>query len=117
MLSESEIESKITELCQGDGLYVRGHEVKAGRAWEIILKAPELKFWEAYQAHSNDPAAKFAFVQSMNVWCSSDQIRCPDNARDAFNAVRARFVGVAEAITSEAAFIQFIGLQADTLEK
>lgn len=117
MLSEQEIEEKITSLCQGDGLYVRGHVVKAGRAWEVILKAPELKYWEAYQAHRNDPAAQHAFIMSMVVWCSSDAVKVPDNARDALNAVRSRFVGVAEAITSEPAFLQFVGLTADTIEK
>jgi hypothetical protein len=117
MLSEQEIEEKITTLCQGDGLYLHGHKVKAGYAWEIIIKAPELKYWEAYQAHRNDPSAQFAFVQSMNVWCSSDALKCSDNARDAFNSVRARFVACAEAITSTPEFQQFVGLQADAIEK
>lgn len=117
MLSEREIEAKISELAGGDGLYLRGHAVKAGRAWEIILRAPEVKSWEAYQMHKNDPASQFAFVQSMNVYCSSDAIVVPADVREAFAAVRGRFVGVAEAITSEPAFLQFVGLQAEAIEK
>lgn len=117
MLSESDIEAKLSELCAGDGLYVRGHAVKAGRAWEVILKAPELKSWEAYCAHSSDPAAQFALVQSMVVWAASDIIATSGTPRDAFTTIRARFVGAAEAICNSHPFQQFVGLQAESLEK
>jgi hypothetical protein len=117
MLSESEIESKISELATGDGIYLHGHAVKAGYAWEVVLKAPELKNWEAYQLRKADPAAQFALVQSMVVWCGSDQVATPAESKQSFAAVRARFVGVAEAITSTLSFQQFVGLEAHELEK
>jgi hypothetical protein len=98
-------------------MYLHGHAVKAGWAWEIILGPPDLRAWEAYQAHKSDPASQFALVQSMNKWCSSDALVVPADARQAFAAVRARFVGVAEAITNQPSFLQFIGLEAHELEK
>ena len=116
MLSASDLETKAADFA-GDVLYLHGHTVKAGYAWEILLKAPELRAWEAYQLHKEDPSAQFALVQSMTVWCASDMIKCPDNARDALNAVRARFVGVAEAIASRPEFLQFVGLEAHGIEK
>jgi hypothetical protein len=116
MLSETELESKAAEF-NGDVLYLHGHTVKGGYAWEVLLKAPELRSWEAYQAHKNDPSAQFALVQSMVVWCASDLLKCPANPRDALNVVRARFVGIAEGITSTASFLQFVGLEAHEIEK
>ena len=117
MLSEQEIDAKISELAGGDGLYLHGHAVKAGWAWEVVLKAPELKNWEAYQIHKGDPAAQFALVQSMVAWVASDMIAHPAEPKQALAAVRARFVGVAEAITSMPSFLQFVGLEAHELEK
>lgn len=110
MLTAEDLDKKASEL-QGDALYLHGHAVKAGYAWEIILRPPTIEAWEAYQRHKNDPSAQFALVQSMNVYCSSDAMVVPTNARDALTAVRARFVGVAEAITGSLNFQRFMGLE------
>lgn len=116
MLTREQIDQKAGEI-SGDAVYIHGHAVKNGYAWEVILKAPAVADWEAYQRHKNDPAAAFALVMSMLHWCGSDVLTLPSDPRAALTAIRARYVGLAEAVTSQPTFLQFIGLEADSIEK
>lgn len=117
MLTQQEIDTKAGEI-NGDVVYIKGHAVPKGCAWEVILKAPDVLAWEAYQRHKQDPAAVYAFILSMLHWCGSDALTLPSgDVRAAFTAIRSRFVGMPEAISNHPAFLQFIGLEAETLEK
>jgi hypothetical protein len=83
---------------------------KRGR-WDVVLQMPALKDWDYYLAQANNPATKahadISVIRSMLVFPT----------REAFDELRKRMPTIAQAISSNETYIDFLGLRTVEQEK